>query len=668
MHQSPRKKHRRDTALDVIASDAGIVIILGFFIGMCVWAGTYVKSVVEQTEQNHTVFLDLQPRYGYAAMQDMQRLIMITQRALEAGEITPELKKEFSDAADFMYVRADTFRRMVKLERIQISSGLASIAALDNIVKIADDAVSQDFPDNRALLASLLFADTEATRYVVQFLDKMRVQAETVLKTQSNALHDQKAVVFWLLLGLTLAASIAMFLLRFEVIARHAREAAEERVRFLAYFDPLTGLPNRTQFQDRLAETLQHASPLALVYIDLDEFKLINDTYGHLAGDAVLCHVGRILSTMADKDSGFSARLGGDEFALVVMNDDISELSSFCNRIIAKIDEPFVFEGDMFKVGVSIGLATTTQVASRASITMDMMSRVTDFALYTSKANGRKCFTVYDHVIERLFWERRELLEELPHAIEQGDLEVYLQPKVSLPNRTVYGFEALVRWRRNGQLVLPSDFIKIAEDSGLIVEIDRFVLVRSTQLVSDWNAEHGTDFSLSVNLSALNFSSSQIEYCVEQALWDAAMPPRLLTLEITETSEMRDWKQASEILAEIKRLGCKISIDDFGTGFSSLAYLRTMKAQELKIDRSLVAELGESHQARLLLSSVLDIARHLELEVVIEGIETDEQAAIVHAMGGTCGQGFLFGRPLPPAEALANAMTAQKPLKSVRAS
>lgn len=668
MPRPPEKNPGRDIALHAITSRFGIITVVAILVAVCVGAAYYMKLVVEQSEHSHTLFLDLQPRYAYAAMYDIERLVLVAQHAAEAEEMTPELREEFLKAADFMYVRADSFKRMISVANVEMESGWASKAAMDAVVEIVDKAIADDFPDNRALLASLVQANIDASRNIIQFLDEMRIQAKSVLKEQSKALNAQKNAVFVLLLGLTLAASIAVFLLRSEVIARHARETAEERVRFLAYFDHLTGLPNRAQFQEQLADTLAQKDPLALLYIDLDEFKLINDNFGHLAGDAVLRHVGRILSSLAGDGPGFAARLGGDEFALVLMNDDIAELSTLCDQIIAKIAEPLLFEGDTFNVGASIGLATTTQVASRAAITLDMLSRVTDFALYTSKAAGRKCFTVYDRTIEERFWKRRELVEELPRALENGDLEVYLQPKVSLPDRAVYGFEALVRWRRNGQLMLPADFIKIAEDSGLVVEIDHFVLDRATRLVSAWNAGHGTDFSLSVNLSALNFNSARIEDWVRQALSNAQYPPHLLTLEITETSEMRDWKQASDVLSGMKGLGCRIAIDDFGTGFSSLAYLRTMKAQELKIDRSLVTELTHSHQARLLLASVLDMARHLELEVVIEGIETDNQADIICAMGGTHAQGFLFGLPAPANEALETAMLPLSGLRKLRAS
>ena len=659
---------RFDWILDTLSSRVGIFVVVGLLLGVCIGVGQYVQTVVAQLEKNHAIFRDRQTRNGYVAMSDIQRLILVLQRAVDAGEMTSELKKEFSDATDIMFVRTDNFYRIMKREHTKLASGETSIAALNRIVAIADDAVAADFPDVRGLLDDLLAANDDARSHLVQFLDDMRREAERVLDTQSKAVRKQQVVVLGNLLGLTFVGTLALFLLRREVLTRHARERAEQRVEFLAYYDPLTRLPNRAQFQERLQVLLQSNCPLALVYADLDDFKLINDTHGHAAGDAVLCHVGRVLSSVSLGLDGFAARLAGDEFALVIPTDDISALSALCEEIISATAEPYWFEGESFLVGVSLGLATTTQLNSKGSTTVDMLSRVTDFALYTSKSTGRKCYTVYDHLIEQRFWERRALLEELPRAIENEDLEVHLQPKVKLPSGRVYGFEALVRWRRNGSLVPPLEFITIAEECGLVVDIDHFVLRSATRVISNWNEKHGTDFSISVNLSALHFGSARICHWVEQALWDAALPSDRLTLEITETTEMRDWKQAREIIDDLKATGCKIAIDDFGTGFSSLAYLRAMKAHELKIDRSLVIELEVSKKARLLLASVLEMARNLELDVTIEGIETEAQAAIVSEMGSENAQGFLFGRPIPPEEAMAVAMAANDLGKSSRAS
>ena len=668
MQLDGRSSRRLDAVLDALASKLGIFMVVGLLVGVCVGAAIYLNSVMTQLEENHTIFRERQIRNGYVALSDIQRLILITQSADKKGEMTPDLAADFLDAADIMYVRTDNFDRIMKREQTRIPSGGASIAALTEVVEIADKALANDFSDIGGLLADLLAANAKARQHLVQFLDDMRRLGETVLENQSRAVRKQQFVVLANLAGLALIGSVALMFLRREVLARRARERAEDKVNFLAYFDSLTELPNRTQFQERLSELLQARQPLALLYLDLDDFKLINDTHGHAAGDAVLCHVSRILGKTASEWGGFASRLGGDEFALVVPSDNIASLTALCRGIIADTAEPYWFDGELFVVGVSVGIATSTQVQNNGPTTIDMLSRVTDFALYTSKATGRKCFTVYDHGIEKRFLERRSLIDELPKAIKNGDLEVHLQPKVTLPKTDVHGFEALVRWRRDGQLVPPGDFIDIAEESGLVVDIDHYMLRKSTKLIADWNKAHGTEFSVSVNLSALHFTSPRIGIWVEQALWDAGLPSSLLTLEVTETTEMSDWKQAREILDDLKTTGCRIAIDDFGTGFSSLEYLRTMKAQELKIDRSLVRELEDSRDARLLLSSVMEIAQNLKLDVTIEGVETERQAEIVHNLGARCAQGFLFGRPLPPAQALGAAMTVNAKLSRRQAS
>lgn len=642
-----RGKHQRrfDKILDAFASRLGIWAVVGTLVAVCLGAGIHVQSGVAQLEEHHTVFRERQTRNGYVALSDIQRLILVAQEAVLVGEMTPDLADRFVNAADILFVRIEHFQRIMNGENTRLLTGAESIDVLKKIIVVADEAIANDYADPRSLLSSLLAANEEARAHLVRFLDDMRRQADEILEVKSKAVKRQQAVVLANLVGLTLVGTVALVLLRLEVLGRRARE-------FLAYHDSLTRLPNRMHFQERLHALLNSGRPVALVFADLDDFKLINDTHGHAAGDAVLCHVGRILDSATSSKGGFAARLAGDEFAMVVPTDDLQVLSGMCEDIIGAVSEPYWFEGRSFIVGISLGLATTGQLKSSCEKTVDMLSRVADFALYTSKSAGRKAFTVYDHVIEQRFRDRRSMIDELPRAIERGDLEIHLQPKISLSDNTVYGFEALVRWRRNGQLVPPIEFISIAEDSGLVVDIDRFVLKKAAQTISDWNALQGTDYSVSVNLSAQHFSSSRISHWVEQALWETALPPRLLTLEVTETTEMRDWMKAREVIEELKSFGCRIAIDDFGTGFSSLAYLRMMKAHELKVDRSLVTELEDSRKAQLLLASVLEIAQNFELEVTIEGIETVRQAEIVRDMGARSAQGFLFGRPLPPIDAL----------------
>lgn len=625
--------------------------MVGLLIGVGVGASVYIQSVVSQIDQNYGIFKDAQLRNGYVAMSDINRLILVAQNAALINQMTPTLVEEFVNATDILWVRTDNFS-MVRDRGERFASGDASIAALQHIIGIADTAINENFPDPKGLVADLLAAAESARQNLVLFLDDIRRQGDLVLDQQSYVVRRQQVIMLSSLAGLTIIGSVALSLLRREVLARRAREQAEKRVEFLAYFDPLTELPNRIQFQERLKRMLDKRVPVALLLIDLDQFKMVNDTYGHAAGDALLRRIASIIAHLAAQHTGIAARLAGDEFAFALPGNHIGDLTALCKHMIAKSSEPFQYEGQTLEVGISIGLAVSTQLNEKLPASVEMLSRVADFALYASKSNGRSRFTIYDSELERVFVERRSMVEELPKAIAAGGLEVFLQPKVSLPDRQVFGFEGLVRWPRNKQIVPPGDFIAIAEESGFVVDIDRFVLNRATELIQKWNSTNATTYSISVNLSAIHFASQRIVAWVQEAITSSGLPAHLLTLEITETMEMRDWKQAGAIIEDLRALGCKIAIDDFGSGYSSLAYLLTTQADELKIDKSLLDRVEGSTEARLLLSSVFDIARNLNLDVTVEGVETEAQFNIITRMGAPHAQGYLFGRPLPPEAAL----------------
>lgn len=659
---TPRESSARwlDRVLDSFASRTGLISVIGLLLAVCVAAGIYVQSAADRLQQDHAAFRDRDIRIGYVTMSDVQRLVLIAQLALDAGAMTAPLARDFGAVADILQGRTEDFRRVMS-ERKQMASGLAAIRHLDRIVRLANDAIAAGFPDDRALAGALLDAAAGARRTLILYLDDMRRQAHRAQESQALAIQRQMRLMLANLIVLALISMVALVLLRREVMGRRDRDRAERRVKFLAFFDTLTELPNRAQFQDRLRDMLATNEPLVLLYIDLDDFKMINDTYGHLAGDAALRHVGGVLARIARLYCGFAARLGGDEFALVAPGDGADLQCALCDRILADAAMPLAVDGELLTIGLSIGTAASAGVGGGrgGAVTVDMLSRITDFALYAAKAEGRGCYRLHDSALEQRLEERRAMVEELPEAIRSGQLEAYLQPKVNLRDGQAFGFEALVRWTRGDHLVPPGQFIHIAEESGLVIEIDNCILRRATKLIAEWNAAHGTGFSVSVNLSALHFSSLRIVEWVQDALWEAQLPPELLTLEITETMVMRDWTQARKVVGRLRALGVRIAIDDFGTGFSSLAYLRTIRADELKIDRSLLHELDSSEQARLLLGSVLDIARNLELEVIVEGIETQDHALILRDMGAGRGQGYFYGRPAPPGTALAEATRAQ---------
>jgi EAL domain-containing protein (putative c-di-GMP-specific phosphodiesterase class I) len=289
----------------------------------------------------------------------------------------------------------------------------------------------------------------------------------------------------------------------------------------------------------------------------------------------------------------------------------------------------------------------------------EAMTRAADFALYAAKAApGRGNQRLFDAALAAEIAERGARLTALERAVAEGALEVWLQPKVRLATGATTGFEALVRWRRGGEVVPPAEFVSLAEESGLIVDIDLFVLQAATRRVAERNRAQGARLGLSVNLSTQHMASRRIVDEVARALDASGLPPDLLTLELTESMAVRDWVHVLETVDRLKALGCRISLDDFGTGYSSLGYLRRLPADELKLDKSFVAELDRSDQARWIVDGVVDIARSLRMRVVIEGIETPAQAEIAADLGCEIGQGFLFGRPRPAEEALGAALAA----------
>lgn len=582
MIPQPPQIFRFHRILDALATRIGILVSVGMLLLICLGTGTYLQNVVSNLEETLVAFEDQEIRNGYVAMSDVQRLILVALEAEVAGEMTGDLAIEFKAATDILFVRSNHFRQLDD-DNVVSPSKKSSLASLDQIINLADHAIASNYSGFDIVFRQLIFLAAEARQNLVQFLDDMRRQADLISEAQADVMRQQQVVVLVNLAGLTLVGSGALLLLRREVIERRARETAERRSEFLAYFDSLTEIPNRIQFQDKLTAFFKSGQPFSLLYIDLDEFKQINDMNGHGAGDAMLQRVGRILMDCAEVHEGFAARLGGDEFAIIVPTVDMQLLVVLCDDLLRMGAMPLEYENDLLKTSFSIGIATSKMMEGFATGSEVALSRATDFALYASKEEGRNRATIYDEVLEKRFRLRKAMLDELPDAATNGDLEIHFQPKVILSNSSIYGFEALVRWRRGAILVRPDDFIKLAEEGGMVLEIDRFVLNRATQQIAQLNGENGSDFSVSVNLSALHFVSDGIVGWIREALAASKLRPDLLTLEITETVEMLDWKHAGEIIKRIRRLGCKIAIDDFGSGYSSLAYLYSHPQTKLRL-------------------------------------------------------------------------------------
>jgi diguanylate cyclase (GGDEF)-like protein/PAS domain S-box-containing protein len=426
------------------------------------------------------------------------------------------------------------------------------------------------------------------------------------------------------------------------------RKAFERELSRLAFSDTLTGLPNRALLADRLTHALARADRLcrqvAVLFLDLDRFKVVNDSLGHGSGDSLLVEVAsRISGCLRSGDT--AARLGGDEFTILLEDvEDEQQAVEVAGRIADALRWPVMLEGREVFVSASIGIALSSQ-----GVGPDGLLRNADLALYRAKADGRARHAVFDPSMEARALERLEIETDLRHALAREELRVYFQPVVDLASGRINEVEALVRWDRPGfGIVSPQSFIPVAEETGLIVQIGQWVLEESCRWARRWQDSSSQPLVVSVNLSARQFQHPQLLADIQQTLAETGLDPRLLKLEITESVVMQDAIATIDTLQAFKAFGIRVAIDDFGTGYSSLSYLKRLPVDTLKIDRSFVDGLGTDSQDTAIVNSVIALARTLRLSVTAEGVETQAQARHLKQLGCDRSQGFLFAPPLPP--------------------
>lgn len=428
------------------------------------------------------------------------------------------------------------------------------------------------------------------------------------------------------------------------------RQALEEQLRFEAFHDPLTQLANRAQFTDRLAHALdrriRRATQLAVLFLDLDNFKSVNDSLGHAAGDALLTEAGRRLQTCTRPEDTV-ARLGGDEFA-VLLEDvaSIDEASEAARRILSALRTPVRIEGRQVVAPASIGIAI-----GAGETDAGVLLRNADVAMYAAKALGKNRYEVYEPSMHAAALDRLDLAGDLAGAVERGEFVLEYQPILTLASGEVAGVEALVRWNHptRGQ-IQPDGFISLAEETGAIIELGRWVLGEACRQACAWYDEFTPEppFAMNVNVSARQLLYPGFVNDVVRALRECPIEPGSLVLEITESVMMRDTQASLAILRELKGLGVRLAIDDFGTGYSSLGYLRQFPFDILKIDRSYLATGGEHSNDQDLERAIVDLGRTLKLEIVAEGVEQAEQLVRLKSLHCELGQGFYFARPMAP--------------------
>jgi diguanylate cyclase (GGDEF)-like protein len=427
------------------------------------------------------------------------------------------------------------------------------------------------------------------------------------------------------------------------------RKEAELELSHAALHDALTGLPNRALFHDRLGlalrRTERRSGSVAVLFCDLDRFKVVNDSLGHDAGDRLLVDVAKRIGA-ALRPADTVARFGGDEFTMLC--EDVAgeiEAATIAQRIVDVFRDPFLLEDGEVFLATSLGIAIARGADDRA----EDLIRDADAAMYRAKERGKGRYEIFDEAMRADAVARLETESALRRALERGELRLHYQPEVELATGTITGYEALVRWQHPTRGLLgPSAFIPLAEETGLIVGIGEWILREACTEAQRWTEP----LTLAVNLSARQLAQHDLVAMVRAAMAETGTDPSRLCLEITESAVMESGTATTAQLRALKSLGVQLAIDDFGTGFSSLAHLRRFPVDVLKIDGTFVAGLGQEPQDASIAAAVISLAHALGLKTVAEGIETDEQLAILKELGCNLGQGYLFARPLPPEEAL----------------
>ncbi len=445
------------------------------------------------------------------------------------------------------------------------------------------------------------------------------------------------------------------------------RKHAQDALAHNAFYDGLTNLANRTLLLDRVgrALTVSRRHPnfvFAILCLDIDGFKVVNDSLGHAAGDALLIQVAQRLTTCLRPTDTVSrplggecdeltiggtslARPGGDEFVVVAEElRNPGDALHIAERIQNKLTAPFDLDGHQIVVTGSIGIALSNNTSAEA----EGVLRDAEIAMYRAKNAGKARWEVFDQPMHAGALKRLEMESDMRKALDKGEFRVHYQPIVSLDNARIVGFEALTRWQRPEGMVMPGDFIPLADETGIIVAINRQLLSEGCRQLLTWHQLFPSDppLFLSVNVSSREFAQVDLVSQMRRLIAESGMDPRCISVEITETIAMADGERSAAVLAELKTLGVGIDIDDFGTGYSSLSRLQGFRVDTLKVDRAFVSRIDTDRETYEIVKIIVMLAHSLGLDVVAEGIETPEQLAMLRTLGCELGQGYLFSKPV----------------------
>ena len=490
------------------------------------------------------------------------------------------------------------------------------------------------------VLYGVLFVIVRHADGVIQRQYRQRDAAERALKRAQRTLEQRVE-------QRTLELARVNAGLQAEVAERHL---ADQRVVHMAHHDALTGLPNRTLFADRVAQAIARAhrreGKIAVLFLDLDRFKNVNDSLGHAIGDLLLTAVAeRLTNCLREEDT--AARLGGDEFIISLPDvADAGEAARVAGRILAELAKPFTIADHQLHADGSIGIALYPADGDTAETLM----RNADTAMYHAKESGRANYQFFSAQMTERVSRRLSTETDLRRALEHGEFALHYQPLIDLVTSRVSGAEALLRWPQNEhRLMSPAEFIPIAEDTGLIIPLGEWVLLEACSQAQAWQARY-PGLRIAVNLSARQFRQKDLIGMIERVLGETGLAPTLLELELTESMLMHHAEETVGILTRLDEMGVRLAIDDFGTGYSSLSYLKRFPIHSLKVDRSFVRDISTDPDDAAIVTAIVAMARSLNLDVTAEGVETEEQATFLRSLACHQAQGYYFGRPMSAQE------------------
>jgi len=448
-----------------------------------------------------------------------------------------------------------------------------------------------------------------------------------------------------------------------EAQQRAARQVKvkQQYLEFAAHHDPLTHLPNRLMFEDKLKTTVAHATandePFVVFLVDLDNFKFFNDQYGHLVGDKMVAEIGNRLQTLM-RDIALVARLDGDEFVVIQKNvGERPEAEEIARRIMNIATNPFEYRGFTLKAAVSVGISRFPVDVHSGEDEEMMGEEIVNnaaVALQEAKSNGKNQYQVFNEKMRSRLTDRISLEQDLKVAIQEGQFEVYYQPKVNIHTRQVTGSEALVRWKHPTKgFISPEQFVPVAEEAGMIIELGEWILRTACQQTRKLQQLGFHSLNIAVNISTVQFTDGNLLPMVSKALKDTKLPPEFLELEITESAVMHDPEEVINSLHELSRFGLGLAIDDFGTGYSSLAYLKRFPVHTLKIDRAFITDISSDNDDVAIVEAVLGLGKHFNMKVVAEGVEDEDQLLFLQSQGCDIAQGYYISKPMPVAMYLA---------------